>query len=37
MYHEKIRRWQDGRLDPEIPSYNDIHEEDLVNVLRGKI
>lgn len=37
LYHQKILRWKDGRLDPEIPSYNDIHEEDLANVLRGKI
>jgi len=37
IYQEKIYRWECGRVDPEIPTYNEIPEEDTANVLRGKI
>lgn len=36
-YQVKIYRWEMGRLDPDIPSYNQIPEEETVNVLKGKI
>ncbi len=37
VYHETIYRWLQGRIDPEIPRYDQIHEEDVVNVLKGKV
>lgn len=33
----QIHRWVSGRYDPNIPTYNQVPEEDLVNALRGKI
>ncbi len=37
IYQEKIYRWEEGRLDPDIPTYDQIPEEDTANVLKGKI
>lgn len=37
LYHTRILRWLNGRLDPEIPRYNQIGEEDTANMLRGKV
>lgn len=37
MYLEKIYRWEQGRPDPEIPTYNTVDEEDTVNALKGTI
>lgn len=37
IYHEKICRWESGRLDPDIPRWDQIPEEDTVNVLKGNI
>jgi len=36
-YQEKIYRWEMGRVDPDIPTYNQVPEEETVNVLKGKI
>ena len=36
-YHTKILRWQHGRADPDIPRYDQIPEEDTVNMLKGWI
>lgn len=36
-YQRTIIRWLAGRHDPDIPSYNDIPEEDTISELRGKI
>ena len=35
MYHTQIYRWLAGRNDPEIPSYNEIDEEETADYLRG--
>lgn len=37
MYHEKILRWEAGRVDPDIPRYDEIPVEETVNILSGKI
>ena len=37
LYQEKLLRWESGRYDPDIPTYNQIGEEDVVNALKGKI
>jgi hypothetical protein len=37
IYQEKIYRWEKGRIDPEIPTYDQVPEEETVSVLRGKI
>jgi RecA-family ATPase len=37
IYHEKIRRWELGRKDPDIPQYDEIDEEDTANYLKGKV
>lgn len=36
VYQETIYRWLKGRNDPEIPRYEDIPGEDVVNALRGR-
>ena len=36
-YQEKIYRWEMGRVDPEIPTYNQVPEEETANVLKGKV
>lgn len=36
-YQTKIYRWLHGRVDPEIPTYNQIPEEETANMLKGKI
>lgn len=36
VYQEKIYRWENGRVDPDIPRYNQIPEEETANMLRGK-
>lgn len=35
-YREKIRPWLDGRLDPEIPTYEQVPKDDFQNALAGK-
>ena len=37
IYLKKIYRWEMGRPDPEIPTYNTVAEEDTVNALKGSI
>lgn len=37
LYHERIYRWLNGRVDPEIPRYEQIPEEETVNMLKGKL
>ena len=37
LYQKQIYRWEMGRLDPQIPRYSQIAEEDTANMLRGKI
>ena len=37
LYQMKIRRWLDGRMDPDIPRYDQISEEDTANFLKGTI
>lgn len=37
VYHTKITRWLSGRPDPEIPTFNTVGEDDLVNALKGAI
>jgi hypothetical protein len=37
LYQVRLVRWLSGRLDPEIPTYNQIGEEDTANLLRGKV
>jgi len=36
-YHEKVYRWEMGRVDPEIPTYNQVPEEEISNILKGKV
>jgi len=36
-YQDMIYRWEHGRVDPNIPRYDQIPEEETVNVLKGKI
>lgn len=36
-YQTKIKRWLDGRYDPEIPRYSEIGDDDTANALRGKV
>ena len=35
-YHEKVYPWLKGRLDPDIPRYSQIPEEETAVMLRGK-
>ncbi len=37
VYQTKVYRWLKGRFDPEIPTYDCVIEEDLINALKGKI
>ena len=37
IYQETIYRWENGRVDPDIPRYDQIPEEETSNVLRGAI
>jgi hypothetical protein len=37
VYQKKIYRWVNGRLDPEIPTYEETEVEDTFNKLKGKI
>ena len=37
FYQEKIYRWKQGRRDPDIPTYDQVPEEDTVNILKGKV
>lgn len=36
-YHETIYPWLQGRLNPEIPRYHEIPEEETAVMLRGKV
>lgn len=36
-YNKRICRWLAGRVDPDIPTYDKIGEEDVANMLKGKI
>ena len=37
IYQQRIYRWEMGRYDPDIPTYNSVPEEETANALRGKI
>jgi hypothetical protein len=37
IYQMQIYRWLNGRRDPEIPTYEQIGEEDTANFLKGKV
>lgn len=37
FYQLTVYRWLTGRIDPEIPRYDQCPEEDTANMLRGKI
>ena len=37
LYQMQIYRWLSGRRDPEIPTYDQIGEEDTANFLKGKV
>ncbi len=37
IYQTKIYRWEMGRVDPDIPRYDQVPEEDCMNVLKGSI
>ncbi len=37
VYHEIIYPWMQGRINPEIPRYSEIPEEETAAMLRGKI
>lgn len=37
LYQTKIYRWEMGRVDPDIPRYNQVPQEETANVLKGKI
>jgi hypothetical protein len=36
-YQTRFVRWLAGRYDPQIPTYNQLAEEDTANALRGKV
>ena len=36
LYQEKIYPWLNGRVDPDIPRYSQIPEEETAVMLRGK-
>jgi hypothetical protein len=36
-YQEIIYRWEKGRVDPDIPTYDQIPEEETVAILKGKV
>lgn len=36
VYRNKIKPWIDGRLDPEVPSYEQVPKDDFQNALAGK-
>lgn len=37
MYQLTIYRWLSGRVDPDIPRFDQCPEEDTANMLRGKL
>ena len=37
VYQMEVYRWLQGRLDPSIPRYDQISEEDTVNYLKGSV
>ena len=37
LYQMQIYRWLNGRRDPEIPTYDQIGEDDTANFLKGKV
>lgn len=37
IYQKKIYRWLTGRYDPEINTYAQVAEEDMVNKIKGSI
>ncbi len=37
IYHTKLVRWLAGRVDPDIPRYDQIPEEETANMLKGKV
>jgi hypothetical protein len=37
LYQMQIYRWLNGRRDPEIPTYEQIPEDDTATFLRGKV
>jgi len=36
VYRNQIKPWMDGRLDPEVPSYEQVPKDDFQNALAGK-
>lgn len=37
LYQETIYRWLKGRINPDIPTYNQVPEEEVIVKLKGKI
>jgi len=37
FYQMQLLRWLNGRRDPEIPTYEQLGEEDTANFLKGKV
>lgn len=37
LYQMQIYRWLNGRRDPEIPTYDQIPEDDTATFLKGKV
>lgn len=37
IYQDRIYRWLNGRVDPDIPRYSEIPEEETASMLRGKV
>lgn len=37
IYHTKVYRWLNGRADPDIPAYSNVEQDDLSNMLKGKV
>ena len=36
VYRETVKPWLDGRLDPEIPTYDQVPVDDFKTALKGK-
>ncbi len=37
VYQLQIYRWLQGRMDPQIPRYDQISEDDTANYLKGSV
>ena len=37
VYQLEVYRWLTGRMDPNIPRYNQVSEEDTANFLKGSV